>query len=311
MITRRIRRVTLILLMMLATASTRMTQLTDGTAAASDVRPSVAAPLLTRLPTAPAAQYLGPGNGAWRDLKVAVSDLGANGVRDVLVFTPPVSDPGGLPVLYLLHGLPGNPSDLCSRAASDGLMSAFRAGVQPFMVVCPDGNPTSVADSEWADSVDGGTRLETFLTTEVIEAVEGSQVRDRGMRAIGGFSMGGFGAAAIALRHPQLYGQVAAFAGYFHLDDPSKVFGTTRAEQAAHDPTALVDSSSQLRWYIAQASQDDDPLTAHDSERYARLLSAHGATVQFGIVPGPHAAAWVIAQLPAVAKFLGTGWSTG
>ena len=37
--------------------------------------------------------------------------------------------------------------------------------------------------------------------------------------------MAGYGAASIALRHTDLFGQFASLAGYFHLDDPSGVVG--------------------------------------------------------------------------------------
>ena len=269
----------------------------------------VVQPADTQPPTPGQAAALGPGPGQWQHLRVAAPDLPAGQTREVLVFTPPVADADRIPVVYLLHGEPGHDSDVCTDEDGPRLMDAFRAGAEPFILACPDGNPAAQADTEWGDSLDGRTALETFVTVDVIKAVEGHSIRPRGMRAITGFSMGGFGAAAIALRHPDLYSQVATFAGYFHLDDPDTVFGTTAATQAAHDPTALLDRATSLRWYLGEAAQDQLALTAHDSERYAALLRSVGAPVDLVIRTGPHAAWWATGQLPDVAGYFSSGWA--
>jgi S-formylglutathione hydrolase FrmB len=70
----------------------------------------------------------------------------------------------------------------------------------------------------------GATAIETYLIDRVIPAVEGRNRRDAAHRVIAGFSMGGFGAANIALRHSDLFSAVASIAGYFHIDDPDGVF---------------------------------------------------------------------------------------
>jgi S-formylglutathione hydrolase FrmB len=112
----------------------------------------------------------------------------------------------------------------------------------------------------------------------------------------------------VALRHPELYSQVVSLAGYFHLDDPDKVFGTSKSSQDDHDPTALVSQAGDLRWFLAEAEQDDESLTAHDAERYTVLLEKAGATVELVRTAGPHAAGWAINQLPSAARFLASGW---
>lgn len=266
----------------------------------------MAAPLT--VPTYEPQRVLG-GAGKWSTLRVPVSDDPSTRIRTVTVFTPPVADPSDLPVVYFLHGLPGGASDLCNPSTAKTLLAAFRAGAQAFVLACPDGNPAGQSDSEWADSADGRTKLESFLTGPAINAVEGTELRPRSMRALAGFSMGGFGAASVALRHPDLYSQVVSLAGYFHLDDPDKVFGTTKSSQDDHDPTALVSQATNLRWFLAEADEDNEALTAHDAERYTTLLRKVGATVQLTRTAGPHGPSWAINQLPSVARFLALGWS--
>jgi S-formylglutathione hydrolase FrmB len=248
------------------------------------------------------------GSGILRTLRVAISGDPSATTRNVVEFIPPVATPAALPVVYLLHGLPGTATDLCNARSAQLLLKAFRAGSAPFVLACPDGNPTNANDSEWADSTDGKTKLETFVTSTVIRAVEGTQRRTGGMRAIAGFSMGGFGAASLALRHPGLYSQVATFAGYFHVDDPDDVLGTSASAKRAHDPTALVGQARSIRWYLDEAAADDQELTSHDSARFSKLLSANGATVSYRSSDGGHSPSWVISELPHASVVLSAGW---
>jgi len=256
-----------------------------------------------------AAASAGLGALPEQPLSTTVSGDRSTASRTILEYVPPVTDPNALPVLYLLHGLPGSAAGLCTPALGNILLSAFRAGAAPFLLACPDGNPASTDDPEWADSADGSSKLESFVTSTAITAVEGSHLRDRGSRAIAGFSMGGFAAASIALRHPDRYGQVVSLAGYFHLDDPDHVFGNDASTQAAHDPTALLPVASHFRWYLGEAANDSDELTAHDSERYAALLQGSKAPITLAVTPGGHTGSWVNQQLPAVAGFLSAGWA--
>lgn len=251
-----------------------------------------------------------PVGGSWRSLQVPASAV-PGGHREVLVYTPAVAKPDQLPVLYLLHGEPGAASDLCNPSVGSTLAALFSSGVAPFVVACPDGNDDDFADTEWANSVNGRSQVETFVTGPLISTVEGAHPRPRGMRAIGGFSMGGYGAAMLALRHPNLYGQVASLAGYFTIDDPDGVFGDNPAVQAAYNPTDLVSGAAQIRWLLIEAASDDLALTAHASEPYATLLQQHGATVDLRIIAGGHDITWAEAQLPAVARFLAAGWASG
>ena len=248
--------------------------------------------------------------GSWKTLQVPATAVTGDH-REVRVYTPAVARPDQLPVVYLLHGEPGGASDLCNPSAGDSLAAAFSSGVQPFVVACPDGNDDDFDDTEWADSVDGRSQVETFVTGPLITAVEGAHPRPRGLRAIGGFSMGGFGAAMLALRHPNLYGQVVTLAGYFTIDDPDGIFGDDPEVESAYNPTDLVALAPRMRWLLIEATEDDLDLTAHASEPYAALLREHGATVDLRRTPGAHQVEWADAQLPAVAMFLAAGWKSG
>jgi S-formylglutathione hydrolase FrmB len=185
--------------------------------------------------------------GSWKTIQVPATAV-AGDHREVRVFTPAVARPDQLPVLYLLHGEPGGASDLCNPSVGDSLAAAFASGVQPFVVACPDGNDDDFDDTEWADAVDGRSQVEAFVTGPLITAVEGAHPRPRGLRAISGFSMGGYGAAMLALRHPNLYGQVATLAGYFTIDDPDGIFDDDPAVESAYNPIDLIALAPRVRW---------------------------------------------------------------
>ncbi len=231
------------------------------------------------------------------------------GYRSVVVYRPAVPDTADVPVVYFLHGLPGSATDLLSQGAARVLDETFASGtVRPFVLAFPDGNLRDGADSEWTDSADGSVKLESFVTGALISAVEGAHRRDRAHRALAGFSMGGYGATEIALRHSDIYSQVASLAGYFHIDDPDHMFGSDPSVQAQHDPDRQVDDLRAFRLLLLDGANDEDPVTQGETARFTAVLRARGITVTSEITPGRHTITWATRQLPAVAGFLAAGW---
>jgi len=110
------------------------------------------------------------------------------------------------PVVYLLHGANGN--------CNDYLGDALSADVDRFqcIAVLPDGGRTSW----WFDSpVDPTYRYESFVAKELLPAIDAAYrtIPDRRHRAITGGSMGGHGAAFIAIRHKDLFGALGIVFG--------------------------------------------------------------------------------------------------
>jgi S-formylglutathione hydrolase FrmB len=255
----------------------------------------------------PTSTAVAPGTVSTLSLPAADA---TGGRRPVWVYRPGVPDSARLPVLYLLHGLPGNDGIADDIGLRGTLDAAFTSGrLRPFVVVAPDGNSTGAGDPEWADSADGSVRVESFVTGELIRAVEGDHRRDRAHRAIAGFSMGGYGAMNLALRHPDSYGQVAALAGYFHTDDPSGVFGGVPAVVSANSPDRQVATAARLRVMLADGATDGDPVAGGETQRYAALLRAAGQHPLVSVTPGGHTPQWLVSILPTAFRFLEQGWS--
>ena len=160
-----------------------------------------------------AARWVLPEVDAPRVQRVLFESKAAGRQTSCHVFTPPVYEAGKgqrFPVLYWLHGtgggLPGIPqlSAFFDRAIQDG-------HIPPMLVVFPNGLPGGM----WCDSKDGGTPIETVLIKELIPHIDATYrtIAAREGRIIEGFSMGGYGAARLGLKHPQLFGAVSILAG--------------------------------------------------------------------------------------------------
>jgi len=229
-------------------------------------------------------------------------------IRTVYVWTPavPVDQITVLPVVYMLHGWPGSPSGLMS-AVIPQLTKAFAGGSAPFIAVFPDGNSISHPDSEWADSYDGRAKIETWLTTNVIDKVEAGNIRSKDNRAILGFSMGGYGAASIGMHHPNLYGQIISLAGYFVVDDDTNVFGNKSsqiAKIAYQSPTNFAVVANQFRWFLGESHQDYTPLIRGQSVAWAKKLKGVNASYTLSSASGGHSYTFVANEIPIVTKWL-------
>jgi S-formylglutathione hydrolase FrmB len=223
----------------------------------------------------------------------------------VYVWRPDVPETRALPVLYFLHGVPSDPRTLID---GEGLAARVRdwvaGGGAPFVLAVPDGNGGRHRDTEWANAADGGDRVEDRLLRKVIPAVEGPRRRDAAHRAIGGFSMGGYGSMNLALRHPDVFGSVISISGYYGVDDPSGMFGGDDAVIAANRPDRNLAAARRVRIFLAAADGEDNAVVAGEPQRFKRLLDAAGIPAVLDVRHGGHDWDYVRSVLPAAFAFL-------
>ena len=109
------------------------------------------------------------------------------------------------PVVYLLHGFGGDYREW------------ERVGVVPeaaglaAIVVMPEGDKSFYVNHH----EDMKARWEDYISKELVAFVDAGYrtLAQREGRAISGLSMGGYGAMAVGLRHPELYASVASHSG--------------------------------------------------------------------------------------------------
>ncbi|WP_406115401.1 alpha/beta hydrolase [Kitasatospora purpeofusca] len=113
------------------------------------------------------------------------------------------------PVLYFLHGASDNP-------ANPGLAYPALTAATSMITVVPDGGLRGWY-TDWLDSgtAAGAQNWQTFHLAQVVPFVDANlrTLTDRKHRAVGGLSMGGFGALHYAQARPELFGQVLTMSG--------------------------------------------------------------------------------------------------
>jgi enterochelin esterase-like enzyme len=190
----------------------------------------IALPSVSNGAVVAAAARSGPQSGAvagrWSEQVLHLSDAALGiGSRSVIVALPPGYATGDYryPVIYLLNGYPGRPTDWFVGGRATQTMNALVAShlAPPAILVAPDVNGAWFHDSETLNAV-GGPQVETWLSQDVVGWVDGHlrSRPDRADRVLAGMSSGGFAALNVGLHHLEQFGVIAAFEPY---GDPGNV----------------------------------------------------------------------------------------
>jgi S-formylglutathione hydrolase FrmB len=226
----------------------------------------------------------------------------------VWVWRPPGPDSATIPVLYYLHGYPGEASDPFTDGMAGVLDHLLDEGNPPFVFASVDGNGERYSDTEWANSASGDEQVMSRVVDAAIPAVEGTHMRDAAHRAIAGFSMGGYGAMNIAMRNPGVFGQETSIAGYYVVNDLSGMFGGRRAVIALNTPSAHPSWARGMRVLLDEDASDQYSLIKGQAAWMAGLLRQAGVPVQVHIQPGTHDWAYARAAMRYAFGFLYDGW---
>jgi S-formylglutathione hydrolase FrmB len=257
------------------------------------------------------------------------------------------------PVLYMLHGLGGNERDWLDAGKLDE--AADGVSLQA-IVVMPDGDAGFYADAtttpDYEACLHTGSRFnhretpasycvkkadyETYVVRDLVGHVDATfRTRaERSGRAIGGLSMGGFGALSLALRHPDLFGAAASHSGVVALfyvgphpyvrgqeqlgADVERwgrgvgaigelvrgIFGHDVANWRAHDPATLLGElpKDKLQLYLDCGTEDGFEL--QDSAAYVHdLLDGRGVAHTYYRGPGRHDFSFWRQRLPRSLEF--------
>ncbi len=133
------------------------------------------------------------------------------------VIIPPCYDPDEpIPVLYLLHGHSINHDYFTTRTHIEKY-----ANSDSVLCVMPQAD-----NSWWINScVNPQDRFEDYLMNDVREYIENKYSIDTNNQFIAGFSMGGYGALSVGLRHPGRFKFVASIAGAISYPRDQAILG--------------------------------------------------------------------------------------
>jgi enterochelin esterase-like enzyme len=211
-------------------------------------------------PASPTQRWVTPAVAAPRLQQRTFQSAAAGTTVSYHIYTPEIYDSATarrFPVIYWLHGSGGSvPAGFVAR-----LDSAVRAGkVPPALVVLPNG----LVNSMWVDWKDGSVPMETVVIKELIPHIDGTfrTIASRDGRLIEGFSMGGYGAARLGFKYPELFGSVSILGGG-PLQEEFKVNEAPRAPPA--EAQAMLDAvyagdqayfKAQSPWRLAEQNAE-------------------------------------------------------
>ncbi len=140
------------------------------------------------------------------------------------VYLPPAAENGEVPVVYWLSGLTCTDENFATKAGAQRVASELGVAL-----VMPDTSPRGEGvpddpDGAWDFGLGAGFyvdavqepwrehyRRASYVACELPSLVEAAFPLDGARRAVSGHSMGGHGAMAIGLRHPDRYRAISAF----------------------------------------------------------------------------------------------------
>lgn len=180
------------------------------------------------------------------------------------IFLPPQAATGKVPVVWFLSGLTCTEENFITKAGAQRV--AAELGL---MLVVPDTSPRGddVPNAPEYDLGQGAGfylnatqapwkqhfQMETYLTEELPTLLAAHYPADMSRQSITGHSMGGHGALTLALRHPQLYKAVSAFAPISApIQSPwgekvlTAYLGDDRSTWRGHDACALIEDGARV-----------------------------------------------------------------
>lgn len=215
------------------------------------------------------------------------------------------------PVLYLLHGSPGSQRDwFAAGKAQQSADTLIGLGQIPELIlVSPDGNGFERGTSEWGNSADQRQLMETFVARDLVRYVDAKYrtIAKATDRAIGGLSMGGFGAANIGVHHPDVFGFVIVMGGYFRPD--GIIWGHSATYKRENSPLDVLPTNKaawKSRYYVADGIQDQPYYM--DTIQFARELARLHISYHFDQQNGHHS--WVLWQIFLYKALLWLHWGT-
>jgi endo-1,4-beta-xylanase len=199
------------------------------------------------------------------------------------------------PVIYWLHGMGGNQRGGASVFVPNLDAAIRKDSLPPALVVCVNG----MVNSFYCDAANGKVPIESVIVKDLIPHVDKTfrTIPKREGRVIQGYSMGGYGAAHLGFKYPELFGTVVVDAGALvreaalqgpHLSMVFKdVYGEDRDCFFAEHPTTLVEKNADKirgKTTIRIGVGKDDSLRPRKQELH-ELLERLKIENQYEVVP--------------------------
>jgi pimeloyl-ACP methyl ester carboxylesterase len=208
--------------------------------------------------------------------------------EQVLVWLPPeyaaAAKAGArLPVLMTLPGQPGTPAGIFKTLdlGRNATQSITSGQVKPFVAVIP---PLSIAqprDTE-CTNIPRGPQADSWLATDVKEAVIRHFRVTAGHWSTVGWSTGAFCASKMLLRHPTSFGAAVSIGGYFGAEEDhttGNLFNHSRVLRNENSPLWLIKHTLTYPLHLLIITSKGDRESwrgVHYADAQKAVLAAHG-----------------------------------
>lgn len=199
------------------------------------------------------------------------------------------------PVVEMLHGTPGSPSDIITGFDPAG--AAARPGMPPFIGVAPDGHGPVVSNGAFADTAK--QHLGAAVSVD-LQSWMNRRYRTNGHWSVTGLSDGGYGAAYLGSRTPRSYDRVCAMSGTFTPHGAVFAHESPTVRRAAN-PQANTRPNGPSTLLITGRS---DTAGVHAARSYAQSLQRSGQQHRLLVAPGGHDWRFWHRQFPRCLRFL-------
>jgi enterochelin esterase-like enzyme len=224
-------------------------------------------------------------------------------------YNTPIGKTRYYPTLYLLHGSPGKDIDwLVGGKAGESADTLIASGKIPELIlVFPDGNGRPGATSEWGNSFDKRQLIETYVVDDLVKYVDQHYrtIPDPAHRAIGGLSMGGFGAINIAIHNPDVFGSAISLGGYYYAE--GAIWGKNARYMVQNSPADTIQSNHaawKLHIFLGAASKDQPYY--NDTKQFMQILDKLHISYGFDLENGYHA--WSVWQAQLYKALIWLQW---
>ncbi|MEH1847658.1 MAG: alpha/beta hydrolase-fold protein [Nostoc sp.] len=192
------------------------------------------------------------------------------------------------PVIFLLHGGHGNPSDWFIQNKGQALKTVeqlYTTGkLPPSIIITPDGNDkrgsSPYRDPAYIDGPNG--KVSTAVGDELVKVVQSRYrtLTNPDFWAIGGLSSGGWGAVNVGLHNLEHFSILFSHSGYFQ--DKSGPINSP----ISYIKTIPLQAQKRLRIYLDSGTSDIDEI--HEAEGFTKVLNKLKIYNLFSQFPGSH-----------------------
>lgn len=210
------------------------------------------------------------------------------------VYLPAGYDPNAntrYPVLYLMHGLYGNHRNLLERYNSQQILDGIiQRNHKKMIVVFVDG-----FNSFYVNQKDG-MQMEDAIVKDLVPQINKNYktLTDADHQAIGGISMGGYGAARLALKYPNIWSKAVLISPSvwqkLPKDNPIRMNmhaftdGKVNWSDKVYDslfPTKYMSPESKKVKFFVESTSSDSTIPIKDVTSFVDTLKQNGYSVKF------------------------------